>query len=80
MRKRDLYEKDAIAIEQRAVERPWVAIKGTLAHTPIKNNKLYRGYNPSSNYLSYVYSSIIKEIGPLMDQMTSLFRWNHTKR
>lgn len=31
----------------------------------------YNGYNPTSNYISYVYSSIVKEIRPFMDQLMS---------
>ena len=32
----------------------------------------YNGYNPSSNYISYVYSSLVKELRPFMDQMMSM--------
>ena len=36
------------------------------------NDKLkYNGYIPSSNYLSYVYSSVITSLRPFMDQLIS---------
>lgn len=36
-----------------------------------EDKKKYNGYVPSANYISYVYSSLIAEVRPMMDQLMS---------